>query len=254
MTSRSVEPLAREAGPSADAEHRTRIDLAAAHRLADRFGWSDIIWNHITARLPGPDERFLIKRHGLRYDEVTASNLVTLDLEGRVVDGADDVNVTGFVIHGAIYRARSDVACIMHTHTRAGLAISCLENGLVPLVNDTMMFHGSVGYHDYEGISDDVAECGRLAASLGANRALVLRNLGLLTVGASVGEAFMLMYYLERACQTQLDVLQTGQPYRVPSDEIAARAAEQYWDFAPGRDEWPALLRLVEASDPTFRE
>lgn len=243
-----------EVRPLADAERRCRIDLAAAHRLADHFGWSDVIWNHVTARLPGAADRFLIKRHELRYDEVTASNLVTLDLEGRVVDGADGVNVTGFVIHSAVYQARPDVTCVMHTHTRAGLAISCLESGLVPLVNDTMMFHGNVGYHDYEGISDDTDERARLAESLGPNRALILRNHGLVTVGATVGEAFMLMYYLERACRTQLDVLQTGQPFRVPSDEIAARAAEQYHDFAPGRDEWPALLRLAEAKYPGFLE
>ena len=240
-----------------EAEWQMRVDLAACYRLADVFGFSDIIWNHITARVPGTDH-FLINRFGLRFDEVTASNLVTLDLDGGIVDAgsgesAEAVNRTGFVIHSAIHAARHDVRCVMHSHTDAGMAVSVLKEGLLPMVQDALPLFDRVSYHDYEGLAVDTAERERLAASLGDNKAMILRNHGLLTCGATVGEAFMTMYYLERACKVQMQVLATGQPFELPGRELCEQAAREYEQFPFGKYEWPALLRLADERSPGFR-
>ena len=252
----SSSPDAAAARP--DAERRARVDLAACYRLADLFGFSDVVWGHITARVPGTGH-FLINRFGLRFDEVTASNLVTLDGEGRVVDpGTADteeaVNHTGFIIHSAIHAARADVHCVMHSHPRAGLAVSVLEEGLLPMIQDAMPLYGRLSCHPYTGLAMDDAERRKLVASLGANKAMILRNHGLLTCGETVGEAFMGMYYLERACRVQLDVLATGRPYGLPAPAVVEQAARQYAHFPYGRFEWPALLRLADAKSPGFRE
>jgi ribulose-5-phosphate 4-epimerase/fuculose-1-phosphate aldolase len=241
-----------------ESEWEARVELAACYRLADLFGFSDIVWNHITARVPGT-EHFLINRFGLRFDEVTASNLITLDPDGNVVDpgtgsSEEAVNRTGYVIHGAIHAARPGVACVMHSHTDSGMAVSALEDGLIPMVQDAMHFHERVSYHDYEGLAIDTDECDRLAASLGKNSAMILRNHGLLTCGASVGEAFMTMYYLDRACTVQMRVLSSGRPYRLPSPELCELAARQYEHFPLGRYEWPALVRLADERCPGFRD
>jgi len=241
-----------------EAEWQMRVDLAACYRLADMFGFSDIVWNHITAKVPDT-EHFLINRFGLRFDEVTASNLVTLDLDGNVIDpgsatSEEDVNVTGFVIHSAVHAARPDVYCVMHSHAEAGLVVSALKDGLLPMVQDALPFFGRVAYHDYEGLSTDTAERERLAANLGDHMAMILRNHGLLTCGQTVAEAFMHMYYLERACKVQMQVLATGRDYVLPSAEICEQAARQYQRFPYGKFEWPALLRLVDKQSPGFRE
>lgn len=255
MTVRNISTTQQTAGQKyGDAEWQRRVDLAACYRLADRFGFSDLVWNHITARVPGTENHFLINRFGLRFDEITASNLIKVDQDGNVIDGPQDINITGFVIHSGIYAARQDIACVMHSHSPGGLAVSALECGLQPLVNDTMMFYERIAYHDYEGISTDVTERERLAANLGDNNAMVLRNHGLLTAGRSVGEAFMLMYYLERACSVQMQVLSSGQKPRIPPREICKLAAEQYDEFQPGKYEWPALLRLLDDKDPSYRD
>ncbi|MGH7178253.1 MAG: class II aldolase/adducin family protein, partial [Tepidisphaeraceae bacterium] len=240
------------------AEWRMRVDLAACYRLADLFGFSDIVWNHITARVPGT-ERFLINRFGLRFDEVTASNLITLDLDGNVVDpgtgtSAEDVNLTGFVIHSAIHAARRDIQCVMHSHTDAGMAVSVLKDGLMPMIQDAMPLYDRISYHDYTGLAIDTDERERLTASLGDSMAMILRNHGLLTCGRTVAEAFMGMYNLERACRVQLQVLSSGQPFVLPSAELCKQAATQYGQFAYGRYEWPALLRLADERSPGFRE
>lgn len=240
------------------ADRQTRVDLAACYRLADLFGFSDIIWNHITARVPGT-ENFLINRFGLRFDEVTASNLLTLDLDGNLVDGGsadsiEDVNVTGFVIHSAIHAARPDVQCVMHSHTDAGMAVSVLRDGLMPMIQDALALYQRISYHDYEGLAVDKAERERLAASLGGNNAMILRNHGLLTCGETVGEAFMTMYYLDRACKVQLRVLSSGQPYQLPSAAVCEKAAREYASFPYGKYEWPALLRLADEKSPGFRD
>ena len=240
-----------------EAEWQMRVDLAACYRVADTFGFSDIVWNHITAKVPG-SEHILISRFGLRYDEVTASNLVTIDVDGNVSDpgsasSEEDVNVTGFVIHSAIHAARPDVHCVMHSHSSAGLAVSVLKNGLVPMIQDVMPFYGRLAYHDYEGLSVNTGERERLAANLGDKKAMIMRNHGLLTCGGTVGEAFMLMYYLERACKVQMQVLASGQEFELPPPEVCEEAAKQYLQFPYGKYEWPALVRLVEKNSPDYR-
>jgi ribulose-5-phosphate 4-epimerase/fuculose-1-phosphate aldolase len=240
------------------AEWQCRLDLAACYRLADMFGFSDIIWNHITAKVPGT-EHFLINRFGLRYDEVTASNLVTVDLDGNVINPGsvatgEDVNVTGFVIHSAIHAARPDIHCVMHSHSSAGMAVAALKEGLIPMGIDGMAFHNRVAYHDFEGMSVDTDERERLAADLGKNKVMILRNHGLLACGETVGEAFMKMYYLERACSIQVQVLATGREIELPDPLICEKAAQQSLQFEHGEYEWPALLRLVEKKAPDFSD
>lgn len=240
------------------AEWQMRTDLAACYRLADIFGFSDIVWNHITAKVPAT-ENFLINRFGLRFDEVTASNLVTIDADGNVVDpgsgsSEEDINVTGYVIHSAIHAARPDIHCVMHSHPQNGLAVSVLKDGLIPMIQDAMPFHNRVAYHDYEGLAVDTGERERLAASLGDRMVMILRNHGLLTCGETVAEAFMNMYYLERACTVQMQVLASGASYELPSPDICEQAAKQYEHFPYGKYEWPALLRLVDLQLPGYRE
>ena len=249
-----VEQLGGRARRADTAEWQMRVDLAACYRLMDHFGFSDVIWNHITARVPGEAEHFLINRMGLRYDEITASNLIKLDMAGAVVDGPDDVNVTGFIIHSAIHARRPDVACVLHSHARAGLGVSALECGLLPMVQDALSFYGRVAYHDYEGLSTDPEERERLAENLADKPAMIMRNHGLLTVGRTVAEAFMLHFYLERACRVQLEVMATGQKISLPPPEVCAKAAEQYRQFWPGKHEWPALIRLMDQKDPGYRD
>ncbi|MSP83197.1 MAG: class II aldolase/adducin family protein [Alphaproteobacteria bacterium] len=235
-----------------EAEWQMRVDLAAAYRLADRFGFSDIIWNHITARVPGEMHHYLINSLGLRYDEITASNLLKIDLDGNVI-GEGVTNRTGFMIHGAIHAARPDVVCIMHSHSQGGLGVSCLEEGLLPLIQDSLSFFEKIAYHDYEGLSVDPAECPRLAQHLGDAKVMIMRNHGLLTVGRTIAEAFILMYSLERACRAQMQVLATGRPIRLIPAHIRTVAAAQYAEFAPGEYEWPALLRLLDKTDPSYK-
>ncbi len=247
-----------------DAEWQTRVDLAACHHLAEFNGFSDIVWNHISARLPGQTNRFLINLFGLRFDEVCASNLVTLDEHGEVSvpprspDGeildTSGMNFTGFVIHSAIYNARPDVNCIMHSHPRAGVVISALEEGFVPMIQDAFQFYNRVSYHEYEGLSLELDERERLAMSLGNNPVMIMRNHGLLTTGSTVGEAFIRMHYLEMCCQAQLDILSTGRAVHLPPPEVCEKAAEQYQKTAPaGTYEWPALLRMLDEYDTTYR-
>ena len=235
-----------------------RVDLAACYRVADEFGFSDIIWNHITAKVPG-SEYFLINRFGLRYDEVTASNLVKIDVVGNVIDpgsatSEEDINITGFIIHSAVHAARPDIRCVMHSHSPGGQAVSVLKKGLMPMINDVMSFHNRIAYHDYEGLSVDTAERARLAADLGDKNAMILRNHGLLTCGETVGEAFMLMYYLERGCKLQMQVLASGQEIQMPSDELLVAASTEMQRFPYGKYEWPALVRLIEKNSPDYRD
>ena len=236
-----------------EAEWRMRVDLAACHRLSAHFGYSDIIWNHITARVPGEKDHFLLNRFGMRFDEVTASSLVKLDLDGNVLEGPKDLNITGFVIHSAIHAAREDIVCVMHAHTPGGVAVAALESGLLPVAQDAMMFYERIGYHDYEGLSTNVEERERLAANLGKHFAMIMRNHGLLTAGKTVAEAFIRMHYLERACRAQVDAMSTGQRLKLPPPEICEQAAGQYDDFWPGKYEWPALIRLLDAKDASYK-
>jgi|TARA_B100001964_G_scaffold86028_1_gene97021 ribulose-5-phosphate 4-epimerase/fuculose-1-phosphate aldolase len=237
-------------------EWSNRVNLAACYHLADYFQMSDIIWNHITAKTTTKKETFLINSFGLRYDEIKASNLVEITLAGEVINSDSSINNTGYIIHGAIHQARKDIVCVIHTHSRAGLAISCLKDGLKPMIQDTAIFHNRISYHDWEGMSTESDECERLAKSLGNNKVMILRNHGLLTCGTTIGEAFMLMYYLDRACKNQIDVLSTGMEPNIPSDNLMEYAAGQYEDqrFQLGKHEWPALLRLLDDKNSIYNQ
>ena len=229
-------------------ELQNRLDLAAAYHLADLYGFSDIIWNHITCKTSSNKKTFLINRFGLRYDEVTASNLLEIDLDGNVLSDDGEINYTGYIIHGAIHQSRSDLHCVMHSHSRAGLAVSCLKHGLEILIQDSAMFHNRISYHDWKGMSTNKEECNSISEDFGNNNIMILRNHGLLTSGETIAEAFMMMYYLDRACQVQLDVSSINKEIIKPSNYILEHAAEQYHDpkYKLGEHEWPALKRMLK--------
>ncbi len=236
------------------AEWQQRVNLAACYRLADKYQMGKVIWNHITARVPDAPNMILVFPLGCRYDEVTASNLIKMTLDGNAVDGpAESLNFAAYVIHGGIYRARADLMCVMHSHSRGGQAVACLKEGLLPLSQEAMMFHGDTAYHDYEGISDETAESDRLAADLGDKHQMILRSHGLMTVGQSVGEAFWRMYMLEMACALQIEVLGTGREFILQPPAVCAKVRQQYErDFFPGRYEWPAFLRYLDRVESDY--
>ena len=198
--------------PTLDAAKQVRVDLAAAYRLIHRLGLDDSIYTHISVRVPGTHDRFLINPYGMRFEEVTAGNLVTVDVDGKVVDDplGLGINPAGFTIHSAVHAARHDAQCVLHTHTVAGVAVSCLKDGLQPLNQWSMQFTDRIAYHDFEGIALDLSERERLVADLGDKMVLILRNHGLLTCGRSVGEAFKLMLNMERSCRAQLAIQSSG--------------------------------------------
>ena len=240
-------------------EWQARVDLAACYRLVALFGMNDLVYNHITARVPGEEDRFLINPYGYAYEEITASSLVKIDFDGKVVLDSGTgygVNRAGFVIHSAVHRARKDVACVIHTHSPAGMAVSALKCGLLPLTQNAMFF-GSIGTHDYEGPAIDLDEQARLVRDLGENAALILRNHGLLTAGRTVCEAFVVLHWLEKACQAQLMAMACNTALNLPGEEVVRLTAERY---RPGQRrsitevEWPALLRMLERRDPSYKD
>ena len=247
-------------------EQRLRQELAACYRLIAHFRMSDLIFTHISLRLPGPEHHFLINPYGLLFDEITASSLVKIDLQGRPVEPSPHpVNPAGFVIHSAIHAAREDAHCVLHTHTRAGCAVAALECGLLPVNQMSMEFYGRVAYHAYEGIALDMDEQQRLVADLGDKPVMILRNHGLLATGGSVAEAFLRMYYLEKACEIQLAAQSAGQVILSPA-EVCAHTERQF--NAPGRGlkqgeltdpdalqlAWAALLRMLERVAPGYQD
>jgi ribulose-5-phosphate 4-epimerase/fuculose-1-phosphate aldolase len=237
-------------------EQAARIELAACYRLIAQFRMTDLIYTHISSRVPGT-EHFLLNPYGLLFEEVCASNLVRIDLDGEIIEDTPyKVNPAGFTIHSAIHAARPDVTCVLHTHTRAGIAISCLREGLLPLSQIAMQFYNRVAYHDYEGIALDLDERERVARDLGRRRAMILRNHGLLTAGRSVAEAFSLMFYLERACEIQIAALSTGRELVLPGPEVCEKVARQcdLDDEPAGTREWRALLRQLDRTDPSYRD
>jgi len=247
--------------PPADGEWVLRRQLAAAYRLVDHFGWTELIYGHLTARVPGEAPHFLINPYGLNYDEVTASNLVKIDLDGKIVEPSQyPVNYAGFVIHSAIHMAHAERhKVVMHTHTRAGMAVCALKDGLLPVSMVATAFHGKLSYHDYEGPSLDLDERGRLLANLGNNQAMMLRNHGLLTTGRSVPEAFLRLYRLERACQIQLDAAAAG-TLNVLGDNLAAKSGADMDRFSEmesavgiGDLEFAALVRKLDKVDAGWR-
>ena len=239
------------------AEQRAREDLACAYRLFDVFGWHELIYNHITLRVPNT-QHFLINPFGLTYNEVTASNLVKVDLDGNIV-GPDNhpINPAGFVVHAAVHRNRHDAACVIHTHTTAGLAVACQKQGLLPLSFPSMFYTDRLSYHDFEGITIDEDECGRLAASLGDNNCMILRNHGLLTCGVSLPDAFAEMYHLQRACEVQIAAQSSGAELIFPDISIGRKAAAQHDKLARMGAQndllWQAMMRWMDSIDPSYR-
>jgi ribulose-5-phosphate 4-epimerase/fuculose-1-phosphate aldolase len=247
--------------PPKEGEAVLRRQLAAAYRLVDHFGWTELIYGHLTARVPGEEPHFLINPYGLNYDEVTASNLVKIDLDGRIVEPSEyPVNYAGFVIHSAIHMAHAERhKVVMHTHTRAGMAVCALKEGLLPISMVSTAFHGKLAYHDYEGPSLDLDERGRLLRNLGDNQAMVLRNHGLLTTGRSVPEAFLRLYRLERACQIQVDAAAAG-TLNVMGDNLAGKSGADMDRFSEmesavgiGDLEFAALIRKLDKTDSSWR-
>jgi ribulose-5-phosphate 4-epimerase/fuculose-1-phosphate aldolase len=245
-------------------EIRLRRELAATYRLVAHFRMTDLIFTHISVRLPGPENHFLINPYGLLFEEITASTLVKIDLSGHAVDDTPyPVNPAGFVIHSAIHAAREDAHCVLHTHTRAGCAVAAQEQGLLPVNQISLEFYDRVGYHDYEGVALNLAEQRRLVADLGGHPAMILRNHGLLTVGTTPGQAFLRMYYLERACQIQISAQSGGAALTLPGREVAEYTARQLngedtesdlQDTAAYDLAWAALLRLLDRVAPDHRD
>jgi ribulose-5-phosphate 4-epimerase/fuculose-1-phosphate aldolase len=233
-------------------EWQARVDLAACYRLIARYGMSDLIYNHITVRVPGEEGHLLINSYGMLYEEMTASSLIKIDLDGKILDDPGTgygVNEAGYVIHGAVHAARPDVAAVIHTHARASMAVSMMECGLLPLSQHAMRFSGQVSYHEYEGVALDIGERERLIADFGpTNNVMFLRNHGLLVASASLPEAFNACYYVEMACKAQVDAMNSRTELHFPAPEVMERTAHQY---APstrrpyGQMEWPAMLRLL---------
>ena len=239
-------------------EWQTRVDLAACYRLIAMHGWDDLVFTHISARVPGPDEHFLINAYGLLFEEMTASSLVKVDLEGNIVlDTPHFINPAGFTIHSAVHEARSDVGCVVHTHSKAGVAVSAQADGLLPLSQTSLFPLASIGYHDYEGVALNAEEKPRLVADLGARAFLILRNHGLLTAGATIADAFLYMYLLETACQTQLLAQSAGVELIHVDGRILAgimAQAEEVTKGIGGQLAWPGLLRKLDRLDSSFRD
>jgi ribulose-5-phosphate 4-epimerase/fuculose-1-phosphate aldolase len=262
MNLRAVEsPLSAPATAPLDvaaAERQQRIDLAACYRLVARYGWDDLIFTHISARVPGPEHHFLINPYGMLFSEITASSLVKVDLDGRKVDDSPyDVNPAGFTIHSAVHAARDDAMCVLHVHSVNGVAVSAQDKGVLPLSQHSIFVLASLGYHDYEGVALVDDEKPRLVRDLGRNRFLMLRNHGLLTVGRSVAEAFVAMYMFETTCMIQVRAQAGGGRLRAIGPSILDGAQSQ-WDAVTrgtgGGLAWPALLRRLDREEPGYRD
>lgn len=238
-------------------EWEQRVNLAAAFRLANQYRWTDQIYTHFTAKIPGT-EHFLINPYGVLFGEVTASCLVTVDLDGTVVRDPTGmgINPAGYLIHSCVHRARPDFLCVLHTHTASGLAVAAQKRGLLNLTQHAMRFHKRIGYHDYEGVALEPAEQARLVRDLGGHKVMILRNHGLLAAGTTIRDAFEQLYYLERACDAQIKALAGGVEV-IECDEAIAEKVAQVLD-RPGRSaydtDWPALLRWLDRTDGSYRD
>jgi ribulose-5-phosphate 4-epimerase/fuculose-1-phosphate aldolase len=239
-------------------EWQARVDVAAAYRLVALYGWDDLIFTHISARVPGGEHHFLLNPYGMMFEEVTASSLVKIDLAGnKVTESPYFINPAGFTIHSAIHAARADALCVMHLHTDYGIAVSAQKDGLLPISQQAMLALASLAYHDYEGLAQNEAEKPRLVADLGDKSHLILRNHGLLTVGRTAAEAFLAMFLLERACKIQI-LAQSGGGELVGVPEQVVRLVEsQVKAVTVGQGAaltWPGLLRKLDRIDPSYRE
>jgi ribulose-5-phosphate 4-epimerase/fuculose-1-phosphate aldolase len=245
------------------AEWQIRCDLAALYRLVAHYRMTDFIYTHISARLPGPEHHFLINQYGVLFEEMRASDLVKIDLDGNIVNqdehGSRFVNAAGFTIHSAIHAAREDLTCVIHTHTAAGIAVSAQAHGLLPISQHALKFYGCLSYHGYEGIALELDERPRLVADLGpTNKAMILANHGLLVGGATIPEAFLQIYYLERACQAQIAALSGGAKLIYPPEEVCQKTAAQYEPPEPYRTAhlnmaWATALRQIEHGATDYR-
>lgn len=244
-------------GQVSDEEWQVRVNLAACYRLIAMYGWDDMIFTHISARVPGAEDHFLINAYGLLFEEMTASSLVKVDLDGNIVlDTPYIINPAGFTIHGAVHAARDDAGCVLHTHTRSGVAVSAQSDGLLPISQISLLPYASLAYHDYEGIALNEDEKPRLVADLGEKNFLILRNHGLLTVGASVPDAFLFMYALETACQIQLAAQSGGTALTEINPAIVAGIQAQVEMVTKGMGgelAWPGLLRKLDRQDSSYR-
>jgi ribulose-5-phosphate 4-epimerase/fuculose-1-phosphate aldolase len=263
-----------------EAEWDLRVNLAACYRLVAKYGMTDLIYNHITARVPGPEHHILISAYGMLYEEVTASSLIKVDLAGNIVEKPDhgySVNAAGYIIHSAVHEAREDAQCVVHTHTPAGISVSAMKEGLLPLSQTAMRFHGHVAYHEYEGPAFNRGEKGRLVKHLGKHNAMILRNHGLLACGPSIPQAFNMIYWLEQACRIQVQLLSCPRPLHKAKAKVVALTAEalsgmeitldneastnpnlkpdaQKAGSGYGLLEWPALLRSLDRIDKSYRD
>jgi ribulose-5-phosphate 4-epimerase/fuculose-1-phosphate aldolase len=262
MTKMTATPLSSVEIPSLEGkvsaeEWKIRVDLAAAYRLIAYYGWDDLIFTHLSARIPGPEHHFLLNPYNLMFEEVTASSLVKVDMNGLPVEPSPFMtNPAGFTIHSAIHMAREDAQAVMHLHTPQGQAVSAHAEGLLPLTQTAMLIRDDVAFHDYEGVAVDLDERERLVGDLGDKGAMLLRNHGTLAVGDTVGEAFLKLYFLERACQAQIMALSAGEGNinNPPqgSSEITAQQGKMGLKLAAGALAWPALLRKAYRLDPSF--
>ena len=241
-------------------EWAIRVDLAAAYRLVAYYGWDDLIFTHLSARVPGPEHHFLINPYDMMFEEITASSLVKIDVEGKpVVQSAHPVNHAGFIIHSAIHMARDDAGAVMHLHTPAGQAVSAMEFGLLPHTQTAMIAKHNVAYHEYEGIATDLEERERLVEDLGEKSAMILRNHGTLAVGRSVGDCFLRLYFLERACDAQVKMLSAGydrlyNPPQGTEGKVETQTPVEGMGMVAERLAWPALIRKLDRMDPSFRD
>jgi ribulose-5-phosphate 4-epimerase/fuculose-1-phosphate aldolase len=239
-------------------EWQLRVDLAACYRLVAHYGWDDLVFTHLTARVPGPEHHFLINPYGMMFDEITASSLVKIDLEGnKVLPSPYEINPAGFTIHSAIHAAREDAHCVIHLHTDAGVAVSAQRDGLLPISQTALFPLSSLGYHDYEGVALRDDEKPRLVADLGNHSVMILRNHGTLAVGPTVADAFLQMFVLERACRMQILAQSGGVPLvPVPASILGGvkEMAEKATRGLGGQIAWPGLLRKLDRMDPAFRD
>jgi ribulose-5-phosphate 4-epimerase/fuculose-1-phosphate aldolase len=239
-------------------ERQVRNDLAAAYRLVAMFGWDDLVFTHLSARVPGPEHHFLINPYGMLFEEITASSLVKIDMDGNKVEESDyNVNPAGFTIHSAVHMHREDANCVMHLHTVDGTAVATQAEGLLPLNQTSQLIIGDLAYHDYEGVAFDHDERPRLQKDLGDKGTMLLRNHGTLTVGSTVAQAFTRMYFLERACSMQIATMSSGKPLYATQDEVIGKnemISKGGLMMAADGLIWPALLRKLEREQPGFKD
>ena len=240
-------------------EWKVRVDLAAAYRLVAHYGWDDLIFTHLSVRVPGPEHHFLINPYNLMFEEITASSLVKIDVDGQpVMETPYMVNPAGFTIHSAIHMARDDAHAVLHLHTPHGQAVSAMSEGLLPHTQTAMIAKHNVAYHEYEGIATDLEERERLVEDIGDKHAMILRNHGTLTVGETVADAFLRMYFLERACEAQVYMLSAGRenlnnPPQGTEEKVAGQTSPQNMGMVSNHLAWPALLRKLDRIDPSYR-